>query len=105
MSQSKDTLNEWLDYILASHPENVIELGLARMKRMLERLNIAFDCPVITVAGTNGKGSTCAMLESIYRAAGYKTAMSARRSTEGVLRIHSWLKLSLTWRRLVTGCL
>ena len=99
MSQSKDTLNEWLDYILASHPENVIELGLARMKRMLERLNIAFDCPVITVAGTNGKGSTCAMLESIYRAAGYKTAMhtsphmlplmSARRSTESVLKIHS----------------
>lgn len=75
MSQSKDTLNEWLDYILASHPENVIELGLARMKRMLERLNIVFDCPVITVAGTNGKGSTCAMLESIYRSAGYKTAM------------------------------
>ena len=75
MSQGKDTLNEWLDYILASHPENVIELGLTRMKTMLARLNIRFDCPVITVAGTNGKGSTCAMLESIYRAAGYKTAM------------------------------
>ena len=75
MSQSKDTLNEWLDYILASHPENVIELGLTRMKTMIARLGIAFDCPVITVAGTNGKGSTCAMLESIYRAAGYRTAM------------------------------
>ncbi len=75
MSQGKDTLNEWLDYILASHPENVIELGLTRMEKMLARLNIRFDCPVITVAGTNGKGSTCAMLESIYRAAGYKTAM------------------------------
>ena len=75
MSQSKDTLNEWLDYILASHPENVIELGLTRMKTMLDRLQIVFNCPVITVAGTNGKGSTCAMLESIYRAAGLKTAM------------------------------
>lgn len=75
MSQSKDTLNEWLGYILASHPENVIELGLTRMKTMIARLGIAFDCPVITVAGTNGKGSTCAMLESIYRAAGYRTAM------------------------------
>ncbi len=75
MSQQKDTLGEWLDYVLASHPENVIELGLGRMKAMLTRLQIAFDCPVITVAGTNGKGSTCAMLESIYRAAGYKTAM------------------------------
>lgn len=75
MSQQKDTLGEWLDYVLASHPENVIELGLGRMKTMLARLQIAFDCPVITAAGTNGKGSTCAMLESIYRAAGYKTAM------------------------------
>ena len=75
MSQGKDTLNEWLDYILSSHPENVIELGLTRMKKMLDRLDIHFDCPVITVAGTNGKGSTCAMLEAIYRAAGYKTAM------------------------------
>lgn len=75
MSQQKDTLGEWLDYVLASHPENVIELGLGRMKTMLARLQIAFDCPVITVAGTNGKGSTCAMLESIYRAAGCKTAM------------------------------
>ena len=75
MSQQKDTLCEWLDYVLASHPENVIELGLGRMKTMLARLQIAFDCPVITVAGTNGKGSTCAMLESIYRAAGYNTAM------------------------------
>ena len=75
MSQQKDTLVEWLDYVLAGHPENVIELGLGRMKTMLTRLQIAFDCPVITVAGTNGKGSTCAMLESIYRAAGCKTAM------------------------------
>lgn len=75
MSQGKDTLNEWLDYILSSHPENVIELGLTRMKKMLDRLDIHFECPVITVAGTNGKGSTCAMLEAIYRAAGYKTAM------------------------------
>ena len=75
MSQQKDTLGEWLDYVLAGHPENVIELGLDRMKTMLTRLQIAFDCPVITVAGTNGKGSTCAMLESIYRAAGCKTAM------------------------------
>ena len=75
MSQQKDTLVEWLDYVLAGHPENVIELGLGRMKTMINHLQIAFDCPVITVAGTNGKGSTCAMLESIYRAAGCKTAM------------------------------
>lgn len=74
MSQEKDNLNAWLDFVLASHPESTIELGLARMKTMLSRMTITFDCPVITVAGTNGKGSTCAMLESIYKAAGYKTA-------------------------------
>ena len=61
MSQGKDTLNEWLDYILSSHPENVIELGLTRMKKMLDR---HFEC----LAGTNGKGST---LRPSF-AAGYK---------------------------------
>ena len=75
MSQGKDTLDAWLDYILSSHPENVIELGLTRMKTMIKKLDIVFDCPVITVGGTNGKGSTCAMLESIYRSAGFRTAM------------------------------
>lgn len=74
MSQEKDSLNAWLDFVLASHPESTIELGLARMKTMLSRMKITFNCPVITVAGTNGKGSTCAMLEAIYKAAGYKTA-------------------------------
>lgn len=69
------TLNDWLAFVEASHPENVIELGLTRMRTMLKALDIRFDCPVITVAGTNGKGSTCAMLEAIYRAAGYKTAV------------------------------
>ena len=39
--------------------------GLDRVRAVAERLDLRFDCPVITVAGTNGKGSTCAMLESI----------------------------------------
>lgn len=50
-------------------------MGLTRMKAMIERLGIAFTCPVFTVAGTNGKGSTCAMLESILRNAGNKVCM------------------------------
>lgn len=74
MSQ-KQTLQDWLSFVESQHPETVIELGLGRMKRMLEVLNIRFDCPVILVGGTNGKGSTCAMLESIYRAAGLTTAV------------------------------
>jgi dihydrofolate synthase/folylpolyglutamate synthase len=38
-------------------------------------LDIRFDCPVILVGGTNGEGSTCAMLESILTQAGYRTAL------------------------------
>ena len=69
------SLNDWLAFVEASHPQNEIELGLSRMQTMLKALDIHFDCPVITVAGTNGKGSTCAMLEAIYRANGFKTAL------------------------------
>lgn len=47
-------------------------MGLERIGRVKEALGLKFDCPVITVAGTNGKGSTCAYLESILLASGYK---------------------------------
>jgi len=50
-------------------------MGLERTRRVLEKLHLSFSCPVITVGGTNGKGSTCAMLESILRAAGYRTGL------------------------------
>lgn len=49
-------------------------MGLARITRVKESLGLKFPCPVITVGGTNGKGSTCAFLESILLAAGYKVA-------------------------------
>ena len=68
------TLDDWLGFIERLH-DKPIDLGLGRMKTMIERMGIHFDCPVITVAGTNGKGSTCAMLERIYREAGYRTGM------------------------------
>ena len=69
-----DGLDAWLTY--AEHlNEKPIDMGLTRMKAMIERLGIAFTCPVFTVAGTNGKGSTCAMLESILRNAGNKVCM------------------------------
>ncbi len=68
------TLTEWLDYIEKLHAKP-IDLGLERMREMISRLGIRFECPVITVAGTNGKGSTCAFIESVCRAAGLRTAM------------------------------
>ena len=47
-------------------------MGLERINRVKAALDLHFDCPVITVAGTNGKGSTCAYLESILLASGYR---------------------------------
>ena len=69
------TLDAWLTHIEVLHSKP-IDLGLDRMKTMVERMGLDFSSrTVITVGGTNGKGSTCAMLESIYRAAGYTTGM------------------------------
>jgi dihydrofolate synthase / folylpolyglutamate synthase len=66
-------LNDWLTYIEALHPKD-IEMGLGRVNQVKARLNLQYKFPVVTVAGTNGKGSTCAMLEFIYHAAGYRVA-------------------------------
>ena len=53
-----------------------IELGLERIKAVLEHFGNPQDSlKCIHVAGTNGKGSTCAMLESILREAGFKTGL------------------------------
>ena len=52
-----------------------IELGLDRVRRVADKLDLALGAPAFVVGGTNGKGSTCAMLESILRAAGYRTAL------------------------------
>lgn len=67
------TLTEWLAWIEQVHSTE-IDLGLERVKAVGERLQILSPaCPVITVGGTNGKGSTVAGLEAIYLAANYRT--------------------------------
>ncbi|HBQ44900.1 MAG TPA: bifunctional folylpolyglutamate synthase/ dihydrofolate synthase [Thiomicrospira sp.] len=78
MSQSaltptaNNSLQDWIDWLLGLHATE-IELGLDRVKVVAERLNLLSPTSyVITVAGTNGKGSSVAMLSSIYQAAGYK---------------------------------
>jgi dihydrofolate synthase/folylpolyglutamate synthase len=74
MPGSMKTLAEWLAYVEQLHAKP-IDMGLERVRAVAHTLGLAFDCPVITVAGTNGKGSTCAMLESILSDAGYRTAV------------------------------
>ncbi len=66
-----DSLSSWLTLIESLHPKS-IEMGLERVRAVKEKLGIEFSCPVITVGGTNGKGSTCAMLEAILLQAGYR---------------------------------
>ena len=71
---SPSTLPEWLQHCERLHP-HTIDMGLERVKTVATRMGLRFDCPVITVAGTNGKGSTCAMLEAVLLQAGYRTGV------------------------------
>jgi len=70
------TLAGWLAHCEQLHPKT-IDLGLARVGEVARRMGLDFACPVITVAGTNGKGSTCAMLEAVARQAGWRTGVYA----------------------------
>lgn len=69
------SLPEWLALLESRHSETVINLGLERIEQVKNNMALHFDCPVIMVAGTNGKGSTCAMLESILSQAGYRVGL------------------------------
>ena len=73
MEQLK-TLEDWLAHCERLHPIT-IDMGLERVRIVADRMGLKFACPVITVAGTNGKGSTCAMLEAILMEAGYRTGV------------------------------
>lgn len=68
------TLDEWLARCERLHPKE-IDMTLDRVLRVKTRLTLDFRVPVITVAGTNGKGSTCAMLETIALQAGYRVGL------------------------------
>ena len=68
------TLDTWLHYLETLHP-NAIDMGLDRIREVAGRLSIQSNALKIVVGGTNGKGSTCAMLESILLAAGYRVGL------------------------------
>lgn len=64
------TLADWLAYLEQLHPK-AIDMGLDRVKKVRAELGLIPDFPVIIVGGTNGKGSVCAIFESILTTAGY----------------------------------
>lgn len=68
------TLSDWLSYLEGLHPKT-IELGLERVRAVKERLGLNPGFPVITVGGTNGKGSTCAFLEAMLSVSGYQVGL------------------------------
>jgi dihydrofolate synthase / folylpolyglutamate synthase len=68
------SLQNWLDRIYAIRSGPEIEMGLERIRPVFDAMNVKPSCPVFLVAGTNGKGSVCAYLDAMLRAAGYKTA-------------------------------
>ena len=71
LNPAPETLEQWLAHIERLHPA-AIALGLDRVRKVKARLSLEPSFPVITVGGTNGKGSTCAMLEAILGQAGYR---------------------------------
>ena len=72
------SLTEWLDYMQQIHV-SAIDMGLSRVLPVAEVLGVVQsakdDAYVFTVAGTNGKGSTTAVIAQMCQAAGYKTAL------------------------------
>lgn len=68
------SLADWLAYLETLHP-SAIAMGLDRVQEVLDRLDVTIACPVVTVTGTNGKGSTATMIEAMFRCAGYRTGL------------------------------
>ncbi len=71
------TLDEWLARCERAHPVE-IDLGLDRVREVKQRMGLAFQTTLISVAGTNGKGSTCAMLEAVALQAGYRVGLYSK---------------------------
>ena len=72
--QTSDSLQVWLDYVSSVHWQNW-DLGLARMHQLIDLMHLQQPAPqVYTVAGTNGKGSTCHALEAGLLALGYQVS-------------------------------
>src|SRR5699024_2848493 len=71
---SRSSLAQWLEHLETLHP-SAIDLGLERVRQVYQQLQLSTKFLTISVAGTNGKGSSCALLDAILRAAGYRTGL------------------------------
>ncbi|MFM7972067.1 MAG: bifunctional tetrahydrofolate synthase/dihydrofolate synthase, partial [Betaproteobacteria bacterium] len=76
-AQRQWTLADWLAHVERLHPVG-IDMTLSRTREVAQRLGLRFEVPVVMVAGTNGKGSTCAMLEAIALRAGYRVGLYSK---------------------------
>ncbi|MBI1772227.1 MAG: bifunctional tetrahydrofolate synthase/dihydrofolate synthase [Burkholderiales bacterium] len=77
MTNLPATLADWLAVLETRHSKE-IDMGLDRVAAVKNKLAIHYDCPVIMVGGTNGKGSTCAMLEAVLMQAGYRVGLYSK---------------------------
>ncbi len=85
-------LQDWLTDLESRHSQE-IQLGLARIKQAAQKLEVLNpDCKIITIAGTNGKGSTVAALETIYHTAGYRVGSY---TSPHLIRFNERIKVNL----------
>ncbi len=68
------TLDAWLEHAERLHGQT-IDMTLERVRCVFQRMQLRFDAPIVSVAGTNGKGSSCAMLEAVATHAGYRVGL------------------------------
>jgi dihydrofolate synthase/folylpolyglutamate synthase len=85
-----NSLPEWLARLESRHPK-AIDLGLERVGRVWTRLAGKPAFPIITVGGTNGKGSVCAYLEAMLAEAGYK---AGRYTSPHILRFNERIRIA-----------
>lgn len=71
---SARSLSSWLEYIECVHPR-AVAMGIERAEKVRQSLRLVPRFPIITVGGTNGKGSVCALSEAILSAGGYRVGL------------------------------